>query len=157
MQKITPCLWFDGQAEEAASFYCSIFKNSQILETSHYGEGAPQPAGSVLLVSFELDGQQFQALNGGPQYTFSEAISLSVSCADQDEVDYFWERLTDGGEPGPCGWLKDKFGVSWQIVPQQLVQLLADPDPGRAQRAMQAMMSQGKIDIAEVRKAADSA
>jgi predicted 3-demethylubiquinone-9 3-methyltransferase (glyoxalase superfamily) len=157
MQKITPCLWFDGQAEEAANFYCSIFKNSQILETSYYGEGAPKPAGTVLLVSFELDGQEFQGLNGGPEFQFTEALSLSVSCDGQDEVDYFWDRLTDGGEAGPCGWLKDKYGVSWQIVPQQMGALLGDPDPGRASRAMQAMMGQSKIILADIQKAADSA
>jgi predicted 3-demethylubiquinone-9 3-methyltransferase (glyoxalase superfamily) len=157
MQKITPCLWFDTQGEEAANFYCSIFKNSRILDVSYYGEAGPRPAGTALMVSFELDGQQFQALNGGPEFTFSEAISLSVSCDGQDEVDHFWERLGEGGEPGPCGWLKDKFGLSWQIVPKQLEELLADPDAERAQRALQAMMKMGKIDIAGLQKAADSA
>jgi predicted 3-demethylubiquinone-9 3-methyltransferase (glyoxalase superfamily) len=156
--KITPCLWFDDQAEEAANFYCSIFKNSQILETSHYGEGAPKPAGSVLLVVFEIDGQRYQALNGGPDYTFSEAVSFSISCDDQAEVDYYWDRLTeDGGEPGPCGWLKDKFGLSWQVVPKQLPELLGDPDPKRAQAALQCMMGQSKIIVSELQKAADSA
>jgi predicted 3-demethylubiquinone-9 3-methyltransferase (glyoxalase superfamily) len=158
MQKIAPCLWFDNQGEEAANHHCSIFKNSQIVDVSYYGESGPGPAGSVLLVVFELDGQRFQALNGGAaQYSFNEALSLSVSCDGQDEVDYYWERLGDGGEPGPCGWLKDKYGVSWQVVPQQIGELLGDPDPERSQRAMQAMMQMGKIDIAELRRAADSA
>ncbi|MFL6240821.1 MAG: VOC family protein [Actinomycetes bacterium] len=156
--KITPCLWFDNQAEDAANYYCSIFKNSQLLDVSRYGEGGPKPAGTALLVVFEVDGQKFQALNGGPHYTFTEAVSFSVSCEDQAEVDYFWDRLTDdGGEPGPCGWLKDKYGLSWQIVPQQLPELLADPDPKRAQAAMQCMMGQSKIIVADVQKAADSA
>lgn len=158
MQTIAPCLWFDNEGEEAANHYCSIFKNSQIVDVSYYGESGPGPAGSVLLVVFELDGQRFQALNGGPaDYSFNEAISLSISCDGQDEVDYYWERLGEGGEPGPCGWLKDKYGVSWQVVPQQLEELLGDPDPGRSQRAMQAMLQMSKIDIAELRRAADSA
>jgi predicted 3-demethylubiquinone-9 3-methyltransferase (glyoxalase superfamily) len=158
MQTIAPCLWFDNEGEEAANHYCSIFKNSQIVDVSYYGESGPGPAGSVLLVVFELDGQRFQALNGGPaDYSFNEAISLSISCDGQDEVDYYWERLAEGGEPGPCGWLKDKYGLSWQVVPQQLEELLGDPDPGRSQRAMQAMLQMSKIDIAELRRAADSA
>ena len=156
MSRITPCLWFDTQGEEAAAFYVSVFKNSRILNTSHYGEGGPRPAGTVLTVEFELDGQVFTALNGGPEFTFSEAVSFQVSCADQGEVDYYWDSLTaDGGEPGPCGWLKDRYGVSWQIVPTAMVDLLGDPDPARAARAMKAMMSMGKLDIAALQAAAD--
>ena len=157
--KITPCLWFDARAEEAANYYCSIFKNSQVVETSYYGEGGPQPAGTVLMVVFEIDGLKFQLLNGGSvDFHFNESISFSVSCEDQAEVDHYWERLTeDGGEPGPCGWLKDKYGLSWQIVPKQLLELLGDPDPKRAQAAMQCMMGQSKIVVAEVQNAADAA
>jgi predicted 3-demethylubiquinone-9 3-methyltransferase (glyoxalase superfamily) len=156
MGRITPCLWFDTQAEEAAQFYVSVFKNSRILDTSHYTEGSPRPAGEVLTVEFELDGQAFTALNGGPEFTFSEAVSFQVSCADQGEVDYYWDNLTaGGGEPGPCGWLKDRYGVSWQIVPTAMVELLGDPDPARAARAMKAMMSMGKLDIAALQAAAD--
>jgi predicted 3-demethylubiquinone-9 3-methyltransferase (glyoxalase superfamily) len=157
MQKITPFLWFDTQAEEAASFYVSIFKNSGILDVSRYGEGGPGPAGSVMIMTFELDGQRFTALNGGPQYVFTEAISFQIACEGQDEVDHYWDSLTDGGEPGPCGWLKDRFGVSWQVVPSALPRLLGDPDPGRSQRAMAAMMQMGKLDIAALEKAADGA
>lgn len=149
--KLTPCLWFDKQGLEAAEFYVSIFKNSQITEVSHYPDGSP------LMVAFELDGRPFQALNGGPHYTLDEAFSISVSCDGQDEVDDYWDTLTaGGGEPGRCGWLKDRFGVSWQVVPIQLMQALSDPDPGRAGRAMEAMMGMGKIDIAELRRAADA-
>ncbi len=157
--KITPCLWFDDRAEEAANYYCSIFKNSQLHEVSRYGEGGPQPAGTVLMAVFEIDGQKFQLLNGGPvDFSFNESISFSVRCEDQAEVDHLWERLTeDGGEPGPCGWLKDKYGLSWQIVPKRLPELLSDPDPKRAQAAMQCMMSQSKIIVADVEKAADAA
>jgi len=154
-KKITPFLWFDTHAEEAATVYTSIFKNSRITDVSRYGAAGPGPAGTAMTVSFELDGQEFTALNGGPQYTFTEAISFSVSCESQAEVDMFWEALGEGGEPGPCGWLKDRFGLSWQIVPTRLPELLSDPDPGRSQRAMQAMMAMGKIDIAELERAAD--
>jgi predicted 3-demethylubiquinone-9 3-methyltransferase (glyoxalase superfamily) len=156
MPKITPCLWFDTQGEEAANFYTSVFKNSRITNVAHYGEAGPRPAGTVLTVTFELDGQEFVALNGGPEFTFNEAVSFQVYCETQDEVDYYWNHLTEGGgQPGPCGWLKDRFGVSWQIVPTELDALITDPDPGRAQRAMQAMLQMGKIDIAAVRRAAD--
>jgi predicted 3-demethylubiquinone-9 3-methyltransferase (glyoxalase superfamily) len=157
MQKIAPCLWFDTEGEEAAEFYTSVFPNSRILEVSRYGEAGPRPAGTVLTVEFELDGQHFTALNGGPEFTFDEAISFQISCDDQNEVDYYWDTLTAGGEESQCGWLKDKFGVSWQVVPTALPKLLSDPDPARAQRAMQAMLSMKKIDIAAVEKAADAA
>src|SRR2546423_6729852 len=150
MQKITPCLWFDTQAEEAANFYVDIFGNSRIVDVSYYGEAGPRPAGTVLTVLFELDGQRYTALNGGPEYTFNEAISFQVSCDSQEEVDGYWSRLTEGGgQPGPCGWLKDRFGVSWQIIPTALERLLSDPDPERAQRAIAAMLKMGKIEIAE--------
>ncbi len=155
MPKTVPCLWFDGQAEQAAAHYVAIFPHSEILGVTRYGPGTPGPEGSVMTVSFSLDGQQFVGLNGGPQFTFSEAISFEIHCADQDEVDYYWDRLSEGGEPGPCGWLKDRFGVSWQVVPTVLLEMIEDPDPGRAQRAFQAMLSMGKIDIAEVQRAAD--
>ena len=157
MPTLTPCLWFDTQAEEAASYYVSVFKNSRIVSTSHYGEAGPREAGMVLTVQFELDGQPFTALNGGPEFTFDEAISFQIDCRSQDDVDYYWESLSaDGGEEGPCGWVKDKFGVSWQVVPDELEKLLADPDQGRAQRAMAAMLAMRKIDIAAVRAAADA-
>jgi predicted 3-demethylubiquinone-9 3-methyltransferase (glyoxalase superfamily) len=155
MTRITPCLWFDTEGEEAATFYVSLFKNSRITEVSHYGEAGPRPAGTVMVVSFELDGQPFTALNGGPEFTFSEAISLQVDCQSQEEVDHYWDGLTAGGEEGPCGWLKDRYGVSWQVVPSALIALLKDPDPGRSQRAMAAMMTMKKIDIAAVQAAAD--
>jgi predicted 3-demethylubiquinone-9 3-methyltransferase (glyoxalase superfamily) len=154
MSGITPCLWFDTDGEEAANFYTSLFPNSTILNVSRYGEGGPRAAGTVMTVSFELDGLEFLALNGGPNYTFSEAVSFMVSCADQDEVDRYWEALSEGGEEGPCGWLKDRFGLSWQIVPEALPRLLSDPDPARAQRVMQAMMGMRKIVIEELEQAA---
>ena len=155
MTRITPCLWFDTEGEEAATFYVSLFKNSRITEVSRYGEAGPRPAGSVMVVSFELDGQPFTALNGGPEFTFSEAISFQIDCQSQEEVDYYWDGLTAGGEEGPCGWLKDRYGVSWQVVPSALIALLQDPDPGRSQRAMAAMMTMKKIDIAALHAAAD--
>jgi predicted 3-demethylubiquinone-9 3-methyltransferase (glyoxalase superfamily) len=155
MQKITPCLWFDTEGEEAANFYTSIFKNSKILEVARYGEAGPRPAGTVMTVSFLLDGQEFVALNGGPEFKFTEALSFQVSCETQEEVDEYWSRLTEGGEPGPCGWLKDRYGLSWQIIPTALSDLLNDPDRGRSQRAMKAMLQMGKLDIAELRRAAD--
>ncbi len=154
MQKITTFLWFDGQAEDAMNHYISIFKNSKTLSVTRWPQGHPQ-AGQVLVASFELDGVQFQALNGGPQYKFTEAMSLSVDCKTQEEVDHFWTKLIEGGgEPGPCGWLKDKFGVSWQIVPEQLPRLLQDPDRAKAGRVMNAMMQMKKIDVAKLEKAA---
>jgi predicted 3-demethylubiquinone-9 3-methyltransferase (glyoxalase superfamily) len=155
MQKITPFLWFDTDGEEAAKFYTSIFPNSRILDISRYGSAGPRPEGSVMTVSFELDGQHFVTLNGGPDFTFNEAISFEVECEDQEEVDSYWDKLTaDGGEPGPCGWLKDKYGVSWQIVPKRLMELLADSDKEKAQRVMAAMMEMGKIEIDELERAA---
>ena len=157
MQPITPCLWFDTQAEEAAEFYTSIFKGARILDVARYGEAGPRPAGMVMTVSFVLDGQEFVALNGGPEFTFDEAISFQVSCADQDEVDHYWQKLGAGGEEGPCGWLKDRFGVSWQIVPNRLIELASDADPERADRAMRAMLEMRKIDIATLERAAAGA
>jgi predicted 3-demethylubiquinone-9 3-methyltransferase (glyoxalase superfamily) len=156
MQKITPSLWFDLEAEEAANYYTSIFKDSRILNVAYYGEAGPRPAGTVLTVSFELQGQEFTAINGGPQFKFDEAVSFQVACADQDEVDYFWDSLSEGGEEGQCGWLKDKYGLSWQIVPDILEQMMTDPDQGRAQRAFQAVMGMKKLDVAEILKAADA-
>jgi predicted 3-demethylubiquinone-9 3-methyltransferase (glyoxalase superfamily) len=154
-QRITPNLWFDTEAEEAAAFYTSIFKNSRIVNTTHYTEAGPRDAGMVMTVEFELDGQRIVAINGGPEFTFSEAISLQINCADQDEVDYYWERLTAGGEEGPCGWLKDRYGLSWQVVPEGMEELFADPDPTRAERAMRAMLGMRKLDGAALRAAAD--
>ena len=156
-QKIVPNLWFDSQAEEAASFYVSIFKNSRILRTTTYPENAPGPAGTVMTVEWELDGQRFVGINGGPEFPFTEAMSLQVDCADQDEIDFFWERLGEGGQEIQCGWLKDKFGVPWQVVPAGMDQIFADPDPARAQRAMQAMLGMVKLDVAALQAAADGA
>ena len=157
LTKITPCLWFDTQGEEAATFYTNVFENSKITNVTHYGSAGPRPEGMVLTVEFELAGQPFTALNGGPDFTFNEALSLQINCESQQEVDHFWEKLGEGGEPGPCGWLKDKYGVSWQVNPTRLTELITDPDPERAQRAMKAMLGMGKIDIAEVERAADAA
>ena len=154
MNEITPFLWFDTEGEEAAKLYTSVFPNSKILDVSRYGSAGPRAEGTVMTVTFELNGLKFVALNGGPQYTFSEATSFQVSCRDQEEVDHFWNALSDGGEEGPCGWLKDRFGLSWQIVPTRLPQLLGDPDPGRAQRAMAAMLKMRKIVIDELEQAA---
>ena len=154
MQKITPCLWFDTEGEEAASLYTSVFPNSRIVEVARYGSAGPRPEGTVMTVTFELDGQRFVALNGGPDFTFNEAISFQVDCKDQEEVDFFWSRLSEGGEEGPCGWLKDRFGVSWQIVPAVLPELLGDPDRDKSQRVMKAMLSMGKIEIAGLERAA---
>jgi predicted 3-demethylubiquinone-9 3-methyltransferase (glyoxalase superfamily) len=157
MPSITPNLWFDSESEEAAEFYVSVFPNSQIRNVSHYGEDMHRPAGTVLTVDFTLDGQDYTAINGGPEFTFSEAISLQISCADQDEVDHYWNRLSEGGEEGPCGWLKDRYGLSWQVTPKALDELMRDPDPARAQRAMQAMLTMRKLDVAGLRAAADGA
>jgi predicted 3-demethylubiquinone-9 3-methyltransferase (glyoxalase superfamily) len=154
MHEITPCLWFDTEGEEAASFYTSVFPNSRIVDVARYGSAGPRAEGTVMTVSFELDGQSFVALNGGPDFTFNEAISFQVSCKTQDEVDTFWSALSEGGEEGPCGWLKDKFGVSWQIVPTVLPELLADPDREKAQRVMQAMLTMKKIEIDALDQAA---
>ncbi len=154
MPKPTPCLWFDTEGEDAARFYTSAFPNSRIIEISRYGDANPSQAGTVMVVRFELDGQPFVALNGGPQFTFSEAVSFQVDCADQAEVDRYWETLSEGGEQGPCGWLKDRYGLSWQVVPTRLTELLADPDAERSQRVMRAMMGMGKIEIAGLEAAA---
>ena len=156
MPAITPCLWFDTEGEDAANLYVSIFENSRITDITRYGDAGPRPAGTVLTVSFELDGQPFLALNGGPEHRgFTEAISFQVHCATQEEVDRKWEQLGAGGEPGPCGWLKDRFGLSWQIVPAELPTLIGDPDPARAERATRAMLSMSKLDIEAIRRAAD--
>lgn len=155
IQKITPFLWFDSQAEEAANFYVSVFNNSKILSTSYYGEGAPVPPGTVMTVGFQIEGQQFTALNGGPVFSFTEAISFVVHCKTQEEIDNYWAKLTEGGEESQCGWLKDKFGVSWQIVPNQLIELLNDPDKSKAQRVANAMFQMVKIDIGRLQEAAD--
>ena len=155
MHAISTFLWFDTEAEEAAQFYTSVFPNSRIVHVSHYGSAGPRPAGMVMEVEFELNGRSFLALNGGPDFTFSEAISLQAECKDQDEVDRLWVTLSEGGEEGPCGWLKDRYGLSWQIVPSVMYELIADPDPERAQRAIAAMLQMGKLDIAELERAAD--
>jgi len=154
MQKITPFLWFDNQAEEAMNFYVSIFKNSKIGKVVRYGDAGPGPKGSVMTATFELEGQQFTALNGGPHFKFTEAISFVVDCKSQEEVDELWEKLSAGGEPGHCAWLKDKFGLSWQIVPSVLVELLSNPDPAKSKRVMAAMLKMTKIDIAKLKQAA---
>ena len=156
MQKITPMLWFDNEAEEAARFYTSIFKNSKILSISRYGEAGPMPAGTVMTVSFELEGQEFTALNGGPEFKFTEAISFVVNCRTQEEVDEYWEKLTEGGEEVECGWLKDKYGLSWQITPIVLMEMLQDKDAERAQRVMKAMLQMKKIDVKALRQAYDT-
>jgi predicted 3-demethylubiquinone-9 3-methyltransferase (glyoxalase superfamily) len=151
--KITPCLWFDDQALEAAKFYASIFKNSKIGAITYYGEGAPRPKGSVLTVTFWLDGQEFVALNGGPVFKFTEAVSLTVNCETQRELDRMWEKLSKGGQKVECGWLKDRYGLSWQIVPTVIMKMLADRDPARAERVFQAMLKMKKLDIATLKKA----
>ena len=157
MKEITPFLWFDTQAEEAARFYVSIFKNSSIDSISRYNAAGPGAPGNVMTVSFTLDGRPFTALNGGPIYKFTEAISFSVGCESEEEVDFLWEALSAGGAPGPCGWLKDRWGVSWQIVPTALMELLGDPDRAKAARVMAAMMKMSKLDIAGLRAAAAAA
>jgi predicted 3-demethylubiquinone-9 3-methyltransferase (glyoxalase superfamily) len=154
---ITPWLWFDTEGEDAAKFYTSVFPNSKVGEITRYGSAGPRDEGTVMTVGFELDGQKFFALNGGTDFTFNEAVSFQVLCKDQDEVDHYWDTLSEGGEEGPCGWLKDRFGLSWQIVPQALYDLLNDPDPERAQRAMAAMLEMGKIVIADLEQAAAAA
>jgi predicted 3-demethylubiquinone-9 3-methyltransferase (glyoxalase superfamily) len=156
MQKITPCLWFDTEGEDAANLYTSVFPNSRIVEISRYGSAGPRPEGTVLTVLFELDGQSFVALNGGPQFSFNEAVSFQVHCDDQDEVDYYWSKLSEGGEEGPCGWLKDRFGLSWQVVPRRLSELLDDPDPEKSQRVMAAMLQMKKIEVDELERAASA-
>jgi predicted 3-demethylubiquinone-9 3-methyltransferase (glyoxalase superfamily) len=157
MPEITPWLWFDTEAEDAAKFYTSVFPNSKILDVSHYGSAGPRPEGMVMTVSFELDGQKVSALNGGQNFKLNEAFSLLVDCKDQEEVDTYWSKLSEGGEEGPCGWLKDKFGVSWQIVPSALGKLLSDPDKEKSQRVMQAMLRMNKIEIDGLEQAAAAA
>ena len=155
MQKITPCLWFDTRGEESARFYTSVLPNSRVGKITHYGAAGPRPEGTVMTVEFELDGQPFIALNGGPDFTFTEAISFQVSCESQEEVDSYWDTLSEGGEEGPCGWLKDKFGLSWQIIPKALPRLLGDADTQKAQRVMAAMLEMQKIDIDALERAAE--
>jgi predicted 3-demethylubiquinone-9 3-methyltransferase (glyoxalase superfamily) len=157
MQKITPFLWFDGNAEEAANFYISIFKNSKLGKISRYGDAGPGPKGTAMSVTFQIEGQEFFALNGGPQFKFTPAISFFVNCETQQEVDDLWEKLSAGGRTDRCGWLQDKFGLSWQIIPTVLGQLLGDKDPQRAKRAMQAMLQMTKLDIKKLQQAADDA
>jgi predicted 3-demethylubiquinone-9 3-methyltransferase (glyoxalase superfamily) len=155
MTAIRPCLWFDTQAEDAAEFYTSVFPNSRIVDIQRYGSAGPREEGTVMVVSFELDGNRFIALNGGPDFTFSEAISFELECADQEEVDRYWTTLSEGGEEGPCGWLKDRYGLSWQVVPKRLNELIADPDEEKAQRVMAAMLKMRKIEVAELERAAE--
>jgi predicted 3-demethylubiquinone-9 3-methyltransferase (glyoxalase superfamily) len=157
MPRITPNLWFDTESLEAAEFYVSVFPNSRITAVSHYTEAGPRPAGEVLTVDFVLDGQELTAINGGPQFTFDEAISLLINCADQKEIDYYWDTLSEGGEEGQCGWLKDKYGLSWQVVPVGMAEMMIDPDQGRVTRAMQAMLGMKRIDVAALYEAADQA
>ena len=157
MPRITPNLWFDTQSLEAAEFYVSVFPSSKVTNVSYYGEAGPGPAGTVLTVDFALDGQEYTAINGGPMFSFSEAVSLLISCADQDEVDHYWAALSEGGEEGKCGWLKDRYGLSWQVVPAGMGEILGDPDQGRAQRAMKAMLGMKKLDLDALRAAAAQA
>ena len=157
MKKIVPWIWFDDEGEEAANFYTSVFPGSRIVEIARYGSAGPRPEGMVMTVIFELNGQTFAALNGGPEFKANEAISFEIECEGQDEVDYYWEKLGEGGEHGPCGWLKDRFGVSWQVVPTRLGELLADPDREKSQRVMAAMLQMGKIEVAELEEAAQAA
>ena len=157
MPKVTPFLWFDTESEPAAELYTSVFPNSRILEVTRYGPAGPREEGLAMTVSFELEGQRVVALNGGSDFKLNEAFSLSIDCDDQNEVDYYWEKLGEGGEHGPCGWLKDRFGLSWQVVPKRLPELLSDPDRETAQRVMAAMLKMGKIEVAELEQAAVSA
>ena len=157
MPRITPNLWFDTESEAATAFYVSVFPNSKITGLTYYGDAGPRPAGTVMTVDFVLDGQELTAINGGPQFPFTEAVSMLINCADQAEVDYYWAKLTDGGEEGPCGWLKDRYGLSWQVVPPGMTELLTDPHDERGQRAMRAMFGMKKLDIAALRAAADGA
>lgn len=153
MQLITPFLWFDNNAEEAMNFYVSIFKNSKVGRVTRYGEAGPGPAGSAMTVEFELDGQEFVGLNGGPHFKFTEAVSFTVRCETQEEIDYYWDKLSEGGQTSRCGWLKDKFGLSWQVEPRILGDLMADKDPEKAKRVMEAMLKMDKIDIEPIRRA----
>lgn len=154
-QKIVPNLWFDTEAEEAAKFYIEIFENSRIVNVTHYTGAGPRDAGMVMTVEFELDGQRFIGINGGPEFTFDEAVSFAIECETQDEIDYHWEKLLEGGEESQCGWLKDRYGLSWQVVPTGMEELFADPDKGRAERAMKAMLGMRKLDVAALHAAAD--
>jgi predicted 3-demethylubiquinone-9 3-methyltransferase (glyoxalase superfamily) len=154
-QKITPNLWFDTAAEEAANFYVSVFKNARIVSVARYNEAGPREAGTVMTVEWELDGQRFVGINGGPQFSFDEAVSFQITCVDQDEVDYYWDKLSEGGSEGQCGWLKDRFGLSWQVVPTGMDEVFSNPDPGAAERSMKAMLGMRKIDVAALRAAAD--
>ena len=156
-KKITPFLWFDHEAEEAANYYASVFPNSKIGKTTRYGDAGPGPKGSVMTIEFSLDGQDFIALNGGPHFKFTEAVSFSIDCKSQEEVDKYWNTLSDGGEEGPCGWLKDKYGLSWQVNPATLGELLSDPNPAKAKAVMEAMLKMKKIVIADLKKAYDAA
>src|SRR4051794_11392273 len=156
-QKITPNLWFDTEAEEAASFYISVFKDGRIVSVNRYTEAGPREAGTVMTVEWEINGQRFIGINGGPEFQFSEAVSFLITCEDQEEIDYYWDKLTEGGSEGPCGWLKDRFGVSWQVAPTGMDELFADPDTERARRAMEAMFQMKKLDIATLKAAADGA
>jgi predicted 3-demethylubiquinone-9 3-methyltransferase (glyoxalase superfamily) len=155
MPRTTPNLWMDTEGLEAAEFYCSIFPNSEITAVTHYTEGSPGPVGSVMAVTWLLDGQEYTGINGGPLFSFTEAVSLAVNCADQAEVDYYWEKLTEGGEESQCGWLKDRFGVSWQVTPAGFEEIMTDPDPDRVDRAMRAMLGMKKLDLAALQAAAD--
>ena len=156
MDAITPCLWFDTEGEEAAQFYTSVFPDSRILDVAHYGEAGPREAGTVMAISFELNGQKFSAINGGPEFTFSEAVSFQLICESQEEVDRYWNTLSEGGEEGPCGWLKDRFGLSWQVVPKVLFELIGDPDREKSQRVMATMLQMRKLDIAVLEAAAQA-
>ena len=155
MQRIVPSLWFDTEAEQAADFYTSVFKNSRIVSVARYTDAGPREAGTVMTVEFELDGQRFIGINGGDQFKFSEAVSFQINCDTQEDVDYYWEKLTDGGSEGPCGWCKDKFGLSWQVTPTGMDEMFSDPDPERARRAMEAMFKMKKLDLATLQAAAD--
>ncbi len=158
MQKIVPNLWFDTEAEEAADFYVSVFEDSRILGVTHYNDAVPAKAGTVVTVEWEIEGQRFVGLNGGPQFKFDEAVSFQIECADQEEIDYYWDKLAaDGGKEGRCGWVTDRYGLCWQVVPTMLQELLNDPDPDRARRAMAAMLKMGKLDAEALRAAADGA
>jgi predicted 3-demethylubiquinone-9 3-methyltransferase (glyoxalase superfamily) len=157
MESITPCLWFDTEGEHAANFYVSLFPNSRIVSVNRYGDAGPRAAGSVMTVDFELDGQPYVALNGGPEFQFNEAVSFQISCADQDEVDHYWDKLGEGGEHGPCGWLKDRYGLSWQVIPAAFLELVSDPDPAKSQAVMRAMLGMRKLVVSELQEAYDSA
>jgi predicted 3-demethylubiquinone-9 3-methyltransferase (glyoxalase superfamily) len=157
MESITPCLWFDTEGEDAANFYVSLFPNSRIVSVNRYGDAGPRAAGSVMTVDFELDGQPYVALNGGPEFRFNEAVSFQISCADQDEVDHYWDKLGQGGEHGPCGWLKDRYGLSWQVIPAAFLELVSDPDPAKSQAVMRAMLGMRKLVVSELQEAYDSA